>query len=73
MHINQRLTKKQEKLYKKICHDLAEITRVYIKEGQYDCYPQFRPGFRGYVARELMTRKYRKLVCWLGNAGLIED
>ena len=50
----------KEQPYRDIFHDLSEIQRQYWKENDLKKYPRFRPGFRGYVARELLKRGYSK-------------
>ena len=65
---------KNEERYKQFCHDLADITRDWIKEGEKSepIYPEFRPGFRGYVARALREKGYFKVSIKLGDVGIIK-
>ena len=67
------MTNKEEKTYRNFFHDVSNITRAYIdKLGQSE-YPQMRPGFRGYLVRELQKLGYGKIKLRLGNIALIED
>lgn len=59
---------KNEERYREFCHDLADITREYIKDHMNPTdYPTFRPGFRGYVARALQEKGYFKVTIKLGD------
>lgn len=58
---------KQEERYREFCHDLAEITREYVRKHDLNEYPKFNPGFRGYVARALQEKGYFQVTIKLGD------